>query len=274
MPHPEPVGETVIKIFVERLNRLSSLNAADAAELAHTCSGVRQLEEGVDLAREGEQPDSLHVMVEGWACRYVLLADGRRHIPSLLLPGDVAELDAFASRPLDYGVSTLTRCRVAALSRPALVAAIERAPGLGRAFIALALEENALLTRRSVSLGRRTARERVASFLVEIVTRLTDSNGATTSGTHGLPLTQAELGDMLGLSTVHVNRVLQGLRGDRVLRLAGDKLDILDWAGLVEAAALRPDDSGGPGFRTFGAVANGRGAPPPADCDRKGPVMA
>jgi CRP-like cAMP-binding protein len=249
--------------FLDRLQRLMPLNTDEAAELARTCGGVVQFEEGSDLVREGARPECLHVLVEGWACRYVLLPDGRRHIPALLLPGDMADLDAFATDRLEYGVSTLTRCRVAILSRPALKAAIERTPNLGRALLALALHENAMLTRRNVSLGRRTAREQVAGLLCELVTRLADASGGTRATRHTLPLTQAELADVLGLSAVHVNRVLQGLRADGLVRLASGKLEMLDWAGLVAAAAFQPDHAGPAPSHALSAVTSGSAAREP-----------
>ena len=159
--------------------------------------------------------------------------------------------------------STLTRCRVAILSRPALKAAIERTPNLGRALLALALHENAMLTRRNVSLGRRTAREQVASLLCELVTRLADASGGTRATRHTLPLTQAELADVLGLSAVHVNRVLQGLRADGLVRLASGKLEMLDWAGLVAAAAFQPDHAGPAPSHALSAVTSGSAAREP-----------
>ena len=247
----------MVEEFLDRLERLGALDDTERAELARTCSATRLVDADTDLACEGDQPDHLHVLLDGWACRFVLLPDGRRQIPALLLPGDVADLDALGVERLDYGIATLTPCRVALLSRPALRSAMGRLPGLARAFLALALQENAVMLRRNVSLGRLSAREQVAHLLCELVSRMAADGEASTAGKHSMPLTQVELADVLGLSPVHVNRVLQSLRADKLLRLAGRRLEILDWAGLAAAGSFRATYLEPAHPRTVRSVMNG-----------------
>lgn len=232
--------------FLRRPKAFALVDVSDWNELTATCSGVVEVDADTDLVREGARPDRLHVVLEGWACRYLLVRDGRRQIPALVLPGDVADLDALGCERLEFSVSTLTPCRVARLSRSALQSAIDRTPGLARAFLALAIQENGVLIRRTVSLGRRTAREQVAHFLCELVTRLNWDADPAAYVKRILPLTQAELADVLGLSTVHVNRVLQRLRADGLARLAGERLEIVDWTGLAAVGEFRMGSSQSP----------------------------
>lgn len=223
--------------FLNRLRAMSRLGNSEMDAVEGACRDVIRLEADTDLVREGEPAEHVHVLLEGWACRYVLLPEGGRQIPALLLPGDVADLDALLAQRRPYAVATLTACEVAVLSCQAVHAAMAQYPALGAALLMGALHENVIMTHRNVSLGRQSARERVAHLLCELANRLSDDD-ATTKGAYALPLTQAELGDVLGLSTVHVNRVLQSLRADALIRVANRRLEVLDWNGLGQVAGF------------------------------------
>lgn len=222
-----------VERFLHRLRALGDLGDADVAAVAETTFDVVAVRSDTDLTRAGERVDLLHVLAEGWAFRNILLRDGRRQIPALYLPGDLCELDALAADRLDCSITTLVPCRVARLGKAALSAAIRRRAEVGRAFLALACRENALLTQWNVALGRKSAREHVAHFLCELVVRLGDGTDTSVRDTHALPLTQTELADAFGLTAVHVNRVLQGLRRDGLVELCRERLRILDWPRLV-----------------------------------------
>ncbi len=210
---------------------------------AATVGTAFRLDANVDLLRQGDRPEHVHLLLDGWACRTFYFEDGRRQIPALLLPGDLVDLDRLVSDRAEFGVCALTPCRFACLPVAALRSVVERDHELANTVLWLALKEVAILNRRNVALARQTAYERLAALLCELVTRLTES-GAPRKETYTLPLTQSVLGDVVGLSTVHVNRVLQSLRKDGLIRSKGRQLEILDWPGLVAAGTIRDGMAG------------------------------
>ena len=225
---------------LDLLRGFDALDKAPRAALEGACAGVISIAPDTDLRREGEALDRLHVLLDGWACRTKLLVDGRRQIPMLLLPGDICDLDGLESPRLPYGVITLTPCRVAVWPHHALATVMRDHPSIGAALLRLALVENAMMTQGIVVLGRHCAREKVAHLLCEIVVRL-EAVGRAEPDRCDLPLTQAEMADVLGLSSVHLNRVLQELRGEGLIHLAAERLTVLNHAGLCAVGQFRPD---------------------------------
>ena len=225
--------------FVTRLRRLTQIGEAELGLVEHLCSAARRVTAKTDLVREGDQLDRLHVVLDGWACRFKLLPDGRRQITSLLLPGDICDLDTLYLATSDYVVGTLTACTIATIDRSALRDLAARHPAIGEALGFLLAVDNAMLTERSACLGRRSAREHLAHFMCELMMRLTLVGRAQSDG-FTLLLTQEEIGDALGLTSVHVNRVLQGLGSDGVIERRGHRMVIREWRVLRQIAAFRP----------------------------------
>ena len=226
--------------FLTRLRRLTQLNEAERVALEQTCGEPRHARAKADLVREGEQSERLHVLLDGWACRFKLLRDGRRQITALILPGEICDLDSLYVQRSDYAVATLTACTVATIDRKALRDLAAQHPGIAEALGFLIAIDNAMLTERGACLGRRSAREHLAHFLCELLMRLTVVGQARGSG-YMLPVTQEEIGDVLGLTAVHVNRVLNGLRNDGIIDQKGQNLVISEWSVLRQIAGFRPD---------------------------------
>jgi len=226
----------LMQTFFDRLSTKVGLDETESAAIASCCSEVISVGADIEIIPQGSEPDRLHLLLEGWAYRYVLLPDGRRHISTLLLAGDFCDLDALRVKRLKFGVATLGACRIAGLSRTALHGVMERHPRVAQAFLSLAIAENEVLTRWNLSLGRQTAKERLAFLFCELVFRLLGSDHSDPESKIVFPINQSELGDVLGLSTVHVNRVLQDLRARKLIELCSDELRILDWKGLASLA--------------------------------------
>ncbi len=165
------------------------------------------------------------------ACRYRLLADGRRQILGFLLPGDVFDPCVFLLKAMDHSVATLMPTRIAWLERGPLIELLAKRPRLAAAHWWSALQEEAIQRERIVALGRRDARGRVAYLLCELVWRQA-AIGASDDGAIRLPLTQIDLADALGLTPVHVNRVLQEFRKAGLITLAHRRLRLHDMATL------------------------------------------
>lgn len=186
------------------------------------------------LARENERPDAMLAIQEGWACRYRVLPDGRRQITALYLPGDYCDpqwaLVGLSSQP----VVAITNVR--ALQLPCRIpssAGFDGRHGFWRALSSMIERQTNWL----VTLGRKTASERVAHLLVELFERMRDA-GLAYGQQCAMPLTQMEIADIIGLTPVHVNRTLQSMRAKGLVELQSKWLRIPELQVLREVAAL------------------------------------
>lgn len=193
-----------------RLSVCSLLSPEERQALDDAMLPAKAVGANKDLALEGDDVDCLYVVAEGWACRYIMTAAGGRQITSVLIPGDVGNLDTFMFDRLDYSLRTLSAAMVVSLPKRRARALAAVHPGIAQRFAALAMVENTILSAKAVSLGRRSATERLAHFLCELSVRLDPLSDIKTQ--FELPMTQEHLGDSLGLTSVHVNRTLQQLR--------------------------------------------------------------
>ena len=180
------------------------------------------LKAGDDLPRTACGALAPRVVAEGWAILYVTLSERRRQILGFLLPGD--SVGALASeRPLNRAQArALTRLRLA--THPLLDESVSPAPS--RLF-GVAIQEERLLVDHIVRLGQQTAFERTIHLLLELHDRLAAS-GLADNGAFNFPVTQEVLADALGLSIVHVNRVLQRLRREGMIEIKHQRLALLD----------------------------------------------
>ena len=159
--------------FVMRLRRLTPLSESDLAVLSSACSPGTDIEGRTDFIIEGKRPDRVRILLDGWACRYKLLPDGRRQITALLLPGDICDLDSLHISKTDTSVATITACRVAAVDLHIFCGLSAERPEIGKMLGWLTAVENAQLTERNACLGRRFAREHLAHLVCELLMRLT-----------------------------------------------------------------------------------------------------
>jgi CRP-like cAMP-binding protein len=159
-------------------------------------------------------------VVEGFACSYKHSHEGKRQIMFFYIPGDIPDLQSLHLEVMDHNIGTLTPTKAAFIPHAALHDLIQRHPGLAAAFWRDTLIDGAIFREWVINVGRRDAYARLAHLLCELVARLS-AVGLVTDWSFLLPVTQAELGDATGLSTVHVNRVLQELRGNGLITSKG-----------------------------------------------------
>lgn len=233
------LADVASKLAKTRLWMSGELADDDRKALVGACSDIQTLASHADIRRLGTTSDSLHIVLDGWAVRYKRMKDGTRHIPALILPGDICDLDAAMFDRVDFGVITITSCMVAVLPRNRAKTLMANHPGIAAAFLSLALTENAVLGEWAASIGRRSARERVGRLLCELLVRL-KAVGKADEHAYDLPLTQKHLGDATGLTSVHVNRTLQALRNDGLVTVQGRKATIHDWAALKAMCGFQP----------------------------------
>jgi len=225
--------------WAAKLRQYSELPPDDEAHLDALIAEPQHYEAKADIISEGEKPTHIHVVVSGFACRYKLLADGRRQITAYLVPGDMCDLYVFLLKEMDHSVAALESSRVAAVPRDAILRISDERPRLARALWWATLVDEAVLRQWVVNVGRRTAYERVAHVLWELFLRMRVI-GAVNGQSFDLPLTQQEIADTLGLSIVHVNRTLQRLREEGILRSSGRRLTVLDAHRLKAISGFDP----------------------------------
>jgi len=222
--------------LVRNLQNYVRFTAAEVAELNRLASARRiQLGPRAEILAEGDPPRHLHVILDGWACRYRQLASGRRQIVAFALPGDLCDERILALQRMDHSFGSLTDVVVGQVSPAALEGLCAAHPRIARAVAWSSQVQVSLQREWTVNLGQRDALGRVAHLLSEIHMRLR-LVGLAGPERCEMPLTQAELGEATGLSTVHVNRVLQELRAARVIVLRDRALTVPNLAALHEAA--------------------------------------
>lgn len=188
-----------------------------------------------DIIREGEMPAGVFVVIAGHACRYKILSDGSRQILDFMFPGDKTELHSLLLKATDHGIFTLGPTTIARIDRDRLIAEIVDHPHVTLALWWNALQREAILRERITAIGRREAYARVAHLLCEMFERLR-LVGETVDHNYTLPVTQAELGDALGMSEVYTNRMLRRLQSEKLIVYDNRRLRIPDLDALKRAA--------------------------------------
>jgi CRP-like cAMP-binding protein len=192
-----------------------------------------------DIVRIGDRPSQCCLILEGFTCVYKITAEGKRQIAALHVPGDIPDLQSLHLKVLDNSVATVSPCTLGFISHEALHDLCNRYPRITAALWRETLVDGSIFREWMTRIGRREAYNRMAHLLCELLVRL-KAVGLAEDETFDLPITQTELADAIGASTVHVNRVLQELRADGLIRSRGTQVQILDWEGLKEAGDFDP----------------------------------
>lgn len=224
-----------ISALSRKLDGFAPLAETDRAALAGLTRYVRSVERHTVLVEQEGVTDHALIVIAGFASRSKRRASGRRQILAYLIPGDLCDRGALHGYPLDHAIEALTHCRIAKVPRAAYFDLLGQHPRIALALQRAKLAEEATAREWMVNIGMRSGPERMAHLLCELLERL-GSIGAVAAGQFDMPLTQMELADTLGLSTVHVNRVLQALRRDGLITLRNRRLQILAPRQLCELA--------------------------------------
>ncbi|MDA0654470.1 MAG: Crp/Fnr family transcriptional regulator, partial [Proteobacteria bacterium] len=198
----------------------------------------RLVRAGEHVFAEGETPGHVHTMKSGWVMLYSLLADGRRHIHEFCVRGALLSFGMEPDQPAPYSAQALTDAMICALPRPEISDMLREIPDMAMSLACLAARGQTRAFRQSVDVGHRSARERVAGLLLDLVDRARAAGEATDdpSAELRLPVTQEQIGDALGLTPVHVNRTLRKLRDEDLVWMRAHRLRVVDPAGLAAAA--------------------------------------
>ncbi|AZO57820.1 MAG: Crp/Fnr family transcriptional regulator [Mesorhizobium sp.] len=201
---------------------------------------IRRFAAREDIIHEGEKPEYINLINEGWACRYKVLEDGRRQIIAFFLPGDLCDLNVFILKEMDHSIGAVTPVVVSEISRPAFDEMMVGHPRITQALWWESLVAAAIQREWTVNLGQRDALERTSHLLCELFIRL-EAAGCTADSSCEFPLTQNELGETLGMSAVHVNRTLQELRASNLIVLKDRTLTIPNLKALQGVALFNPN---------------------------------
>ncbi len=226
-------------LWARKLDHFSRLSNDDRHHLDRLITHQKLIDAGTDIITEGNSADDVHVVVEGYGCRYKILPEGSRQIMAYLIPGDICDLHVFILNKMDHSIGALSSCKVVYLPREAILDILETRPALTRALWWATLQDEAILREWLVNMGRRNAYSRVAHLLCELYLRL-KIVGLAGDEAFYLPVTQTELADTLGITPVSVNRALQTLRREGLISSKGRMLTILDPGALMDAAASDP----------------------------------
>jgi CRP-like cAMP-binding protein len=222
-----------------KLQKRDHLSAEEQEVVEALRGAVRDFEPGEAIVRQGDRPSFSSVMQSGWAARVKFLADGQRAISALHMAGDFVDLHSLLLKPMDHSVLALTPCRIVTVPHEDLRRATERCPHLTRILWLDTLIDAAIHREWIAGLGRRSAASRLAHLFCELLMRA-EAVGLVERLGYDLPLTQAMLADVLGITAVHVNRSLQELRQNALVRFEGGRLTIIDWDRLAELADFDP----------------------------------
>ncbi len=192
---------------------------------------------GSDIVVEGEPNSHAYLLSSGWMCSYKLLKDGGRQIIEFHVPGDFIGLQEILSKNSTHSIQAITPVRLNTIQVPSIIDAMAREPLLSGAILRLAAREEAMVVEHLLDLGRRCAVVRMAHFLLELGIRLKMVHLATDEGFE-CPLNQYLLADSLGLTAVHVNRVLRQLRERNLLMFRDGYVRLYNRDGLVKLASF------------------------------------
>lgn len=225
--------------LIRKLESIAPLVPEEEAALLRLPLRLKTVAADQDIVREGDTPSECCLIVEGFACRYNITDEGKRQILSFHIGGDIPDLQSLHLKVMDHSLGTLVPSKLAFVQHDDLRSLMRSHPRLGDLFWRDTLIDAAVFRQWIVGLGRREARSRIAHLLCELLVRLRAVE-LVEDHAFNLPVTQAELGDALGISTVHVNRVLQELRGENLITLRGGMLQVLDWQELQKAGEFDP----------------------------------
>jgi CRP-like cAMP-binding protein len=192
-----------------------------------------------EMVAQGGRPSTSMLLVDGFAARFKTLSNGERQITAIHVPGDFLDLHGFLLKTLAHGVLALSACRIALVAHATLRKISEDMPHLARMLWLDTLIDGSVHREWLVAMGRRSSEGHLAHLLCELFVRLQVVE-KTDGMSFRLPMTQAALADVLGMSAVHANRTLQSLRKRKVVSWDGIQLQIDDWEGLQEIAEFDP----------------------------------
>ena len=224
-----------LTLLLETLELRTPLPQVDRQAILALPYTLKSLSPGSYAVREGEPPTGCGVLVSGFAYRQKLTGDGGRQILSIHIPGEALDFQNIFLNVADHSVQMLTRGQVALVPRADILKIARSSHAIGHAILVNVLAEASIFREWILNVGRRDAKSRLAHVLCELAVRL-DAHGLADDMGYHLPMTQAELADALGLTPVHLNRVLRSLEGDGLINRSKRNVSFPDWERMRDIA--------------------------------------
>lgn len=251
--------QDTIDVLIASLDRLGPMDRSDRDLLRNLGLRTRSFVGAEEIVKAGSRPAESCCVVDGFAARAQQLADGGRQLDQIHVAGDFVDLHSLHLRHMDHSVIAIGPCNVAYVQHGEIVAAMASSHRLTWIFWQLAVLDGAVARTWMSCLGRRRAQAALAHLVCELFTRLARSGDVAGDRFH-FPATQADVADMLGITTVHLNRTLAELRARRLLFWSNREVKVPDFEKLAEVAYF--DDGylepGRPMPVGFGASCPGR----------------
>ncbi len=225
-------------VLERKLNAFLPLSPDESECLAGLQCPPRTVKRGKQLGHEGQAARSLFVLQAGWACSYKDVPSGARQIISFPIAGDFIGLRSALLRTSDHSFEALTDAVVSTVDAARILQIFSKFPRLGAAILWAASRDEAMVVEHLVSIGRRSAIERTAHLFMELAERL-NLIGLASEAEFKCPLSQYVIADALGLTAIHVNRVLRQLRERDLLTIAGGTVKIHDLNGLRKLSGFQ-----------------------------------
>ena len=231
-------GEALLPLL-RKLQSVSDPTEADHRALVDLRPTIKILDAHQEIVREGQRPSIVCLILEGFACRYATVPSGRRQILSFHIPGDIPDLQALFIKVMDHNLATLVPTKVALVPHDAMRGLIDRNSRIAHLLWRDSLVDAAIFRKWIVGMGRRTAYARFAHLVCEFAMRM-DAVGLMKANVCAMPFTQTDIADALGLSSVHINRVLGRMRKQGLFTWQDGVLTIKNWQRLQKDAEFDP----------------------------------
>lgn len=227
-----------VERFINRLAAYEPIEPAAREALRRHVQRVPRIPAG-ETHQENVAPD-LPILLSGWVCHFRLFGNGRRQITSVVVPGDLVDFSFLTGGLATLQFKTTIASQFGRIRMSQFAEIADEFPAIMRAALRASATEAALRQERVVSLGSRTAVERVAHILCELWHRLRLVGLVDSDNAYDLPMTQSDLGEALGLSMVHVNRTVQLLRRDGIITLDRRRVTLHHPDRLIDIAGFDP----------------------------------
>jgi len=204
-------GDDITAPFIQKIASVIRLSEQETAAIRELPVREADIRADQDIVREGDSPSRMFFIAEGITCTYKIVKESKRQIVGFHLPGDAPDLQSVHLKKLDIGITTMTPCKIGFVPHHAILDVCERFPRVTTAFWRHTLIDAAIFREWVANLGQRSAPTRIAHLLCEFFERC-KAVGLVRNDTIDFPITQAEIGDAMGMSGVHVNRSLKELR--------------------------------------------------------------